>query len=159
MNYGTLSKDNDRYTLTFVREFPFSPEKVFDILINPGSFTQWYPFATGEMEVKVGGRLKFDDGEGSVYEGEITELEAPHTFVFKEVDDLLDMRIAEKENGCVFTFNHSFHDASMAMYIAAGWHRCLDVFQQIVYGEQVMWQDNAEELREYYKEAFEEGEK
>ncbi|SFL57801.1 Uncharacterized conserved protein YndB, AHSA1/START domain [Gracilibacillus orientalis] len=158
MNYGKLSQNNGRYTLTFERELPFSPEKVFEILIDPDSFTQWYPFATKEMEVKIGGRLKFDDGEGSLYEGEIIELAAPHTFVFKKVDDLLDMRIAEKENGFVFTFRHSFDDASMAMYMATGWHRCLDVFQQLVYGEPVEWRDNAEELREYYQETFKQGE-
>ncbi|WP_018932939.1 SRPBCC domain-containing protein [Gracilibacillus lacisalsi] len=154
MNYGTLSQHNERYSLTFECEFPFSSEKVFATLIDPTFFIQWYPFATMEMEVEVGGKLKFDDGEGSVYEGEVLELEEPHTFVFKEVDDLLDMRITEKEDGCLFTFKHSFDDASMAMYIAAGWHRCLEVFQQLVYGEPVVWKDNVETLREYYQEAF-----
>ncbi|WP_163581491.1 SRPBCC domain-containing protein [Gracilibacillus saliphilus] len=158
MNYGTLSQHDERYSLTFEYEFPFSSEKVFAILIDPAFFTQWYPFATTEMDVEVGGKLKFDDEEGSVYEGEVLELKAPHTFVFKEVDDLLDMRITGKEDGCLFTFKHSFDDASMAMYMAAGWHRCLEVFQQLVYGEPVEWKDNAEALRQYYKNSFEEGE-
>ncbi|MGN8646539.1 SRPBCC domain-containing protein [Gracilibacillus sp. HCP3S3_G5_1] len=154
MNYGTLSQHNGRYSLTFEYEFLLSPDKVFDTLIDPPSFIQWYPFATTEMDIKVGGKLKFDDGEGSVYEGEVIELEAPHTFVFQEIDDLLEMRIRERENGCLFTFKHSFDDASMAMYMAAGWHRCLDVFQQLVKGEPVNWKENAKELREYYSEAF-----
>lgn len=51
-------------------------------------------------------------------------------------------------------FTHVFDDKEMAMYTAAGWHRCLDVLQQIVNGQPVEWKDNSVELREFYREAF-----
>ncbi|MDX8044419.1 SRPBCC domain-containing protein [Gracilibacillus sp. S3-1-1] len=155
MNAGKLIQKNERYTLQFEQEFLVSPQQVFERITNPVTFTQWYPFATEEMDVKVGGKLKFDDGEGNIYEGEIIELEAPYTFVFKEVDDLLDIRVTEQDNGCLFRFQNTFDDASMAISMAAGWHRCLEVFEQLVKGEQIEWKENAESLRQYYKRAFE----
>ncbi|MFB1083044.1 hypothetical protein [Jeotgalibacillus sp. JSM ZJ347] len=54
------------------------------------------------------------------------------------------------------TFTHTFDDHAWAVNTAAGWHRCLDVFDQIVNGHHVEWKENAVELREYYQTAFNE---
>ena len=67
-NYGTLH-ENGRYILRFERFFSRSREEIFLILTNPDSFSQWYPFATGGMDLKIGGKIYFDDGEGTKYEG------------------------------------------------------------------------------------------
>ncbi|SES63579.1 Uncharacterized conserved protein YndB, AHSA1/START domain [Oceanobacillus limi] len=153
-NYGKLEKNEGRYVLVFERPYPFNPEEVFRVLTNPDFFTQWYPFATGEMDLRVGGKIQFDDGEGSEYEAVITDITPPYSFCFQEVDDLLEMTIEKADQGSLFTFKHTFDDQSMAMYVAAGWHRCLNVLGQLIHGQPVAWEDNASELREYYKEAF-----
>ncbi|WP_085992240.1 SRPBCC family protein [Oceanobacillus senegalensis] len=152
--YGTLHEVNGRYALRFERYFEYNQEDVFNMITNPEYFTQWYPFATGDMDLRLRGKIAFDDGEGTKYEGIITELTKPHTFEFQEVDDLLRISLHEKDKGCEMVFTHIFDDKDMVMYVAAGWHRCLDVLDQIVNGQQVEWKDNATELREYYKEAF-----
>ncbi|MFB5660979.1 SRPBCC domain-containing protein [Alteribacillus sp. HJP-4] len=154
-NYGTLQKKNSRCALRFERFFSQNREEIFHAIINPASFTQWYPFATGEMDVKPGGKIHFDDGEGSVYEGVITEIEEPYIFSFRELEDMVEMTVTEVEEGCCMVFTHTFDDEDMAVYIAAGWHRCLDVFEQIVNDQPIKWPVNAEVLREYYRAAFE----
>ncbi|MRG87608.1 SRPBCC family protein [Salinibacillus xinjiangensis] len=154
-NYGSLHKNAGRHVLVFERKYPFSPEKVFRYITEPDYFTQWYPFATGEMELRVGGKIKFDDGEGSTYEAVITEFNPPYSFYFREVDDLLAMNIHEADQGCTLTFRHMFDDPTYAIYMAAGWHRCLDVLGQLIDGRTDEWEDNAAELREYYQEKFE----
>ncbi|WP_010275448.1 SRPBCC family protein [Paenibacillus senegalensis] len=151
---GTLHESNGRYALRFERFFSYKPEDVFRVITNPGCFSQWYPFATGEMDLKTGGKIAFDDGEGSTYEGIITALIAPHTFEFREIDDWIQISLQEKDEGCQMAFTHIFDDKEMAMYTAAGWHRCLDVLQQLVNGDPVEWKDNSAELREFYREAF-----
>ncbi|ALC91642.1 hypothetical protein AM500_19015 [Bacillus sp. FJAT-18017] len=153
-NYGSLHKKEGRHVLVFKRNYPFSPEKVFRFLTNSDYFTQWYPFATGDMDLRVGGKIKFDDGEGSIYEAVITELNPPDSFCFREVDDLLEMSIHEVDQGCTLMFRHTFDNREMAIYIAAGWHRCLDVLGQLIHGRTIEWEDNALELRKYYKEKF-----
>ncbi|GAB3055022.1 SRPBCC family protein [Virgibacillus ainsalahensis] len=152
--YGTLHESNGRYALRFERFFPYRPEDVFRVITNPSYFSQWYPFATGEMDLKSGGKIAFDDCEGSTYEGIITEFKSPHTFAFREIDDLLQISLLEDDEGSQMVFTHTFDDKEMVMYVAAGWHRCLDALGQIVNGHPVEWKDNAAELREFYKEAF-----
>ncbi|WP_198433952.1 SRPBCC family protein [Virgibacillus salexigens] len=81
-------------------------------------------------------------------------LKNPHTFEFREVDDLIRISLLEEDEGCQMVFTHIFDDKEMAMYIAAGWHRCLDALQQIVNRQPVEWKDNSAELRKLYREAF-----
>ncbi|SEM77250.1 Uncharacterized conserved protein YndB, AHSA1/START domain [Mesobacillus persicus] len=153
-NYGSLHEKEGRQVLVFERNYPFSPEKVFRFLTEPVFFTQWYPFATGEMDLRVGGKIKFDDGEGSIYEAVITEFNPPYSFCFLEVDDLLEVSLHGTEEGCSLSFRHTFDDPAMAIYVAAGWHRCLDVLGQLIHGRTTVWEDNALELREYYQKSL-----
>lgn len=51
-------------------------------------------------------------------------------------------------------FCYKIFSTMWAVNTAAGWHRCLDVFSQIVNGEATNWQDNAVELRIIYSKAF-----
>lgn len=153
--YGTLHKSNNCYVLRFERFFPHHPEEVFRVITNPSDFTQWYPFATGEMDLKLGGKIAFDDGEGTTYTATITEFETPYLFGFREVDDLINISLQEEDKGCRMIFTHTFDDDSWTVQTAAGWHRCLDVLHQIVNGHPVEWKDNAAQLREYYGKEFE----
>jgi uncharacterized protein YndB with AHSA1/START domain len=152
--YGTLHESNGRYALRFERFLHHNPEDVFLVITKPNSFAQWYPFATGEMDLRIGGRIAFDDGEGTTYEGTITELEKPYVFGFREVDDLINISLQAEDRGCRMIFTHTFNDNSWAVNTAAGWHRCLDVLVQIINGKPIQWQDNSTELREIYSEAF-----
>jgi uncharacterized protein YndB with AHSA1/START domain len=152
--YGILVETNGRYAIRFERFYSAVPDEVFRAVTNPDYFSQWYPFATGEMDLRTGGRIAFDDGEGTKYEGIITEFEKPHTFEFREVDDLIQISLSETDEGSRMIFTHVFDDKEMAIYVAAGWHRCIDVLQQLVSGQPVEWKDNAAELRETYQKAF-----
>lgn len=152
--FGTLHESNGRCALRFERVFSYKPEEIFRIITNPDCFTQWYPFATGKMDLKLGGKIAFNDGEGATYEGIITVLQEPHSFEFRELDDLIQISLIEENEGCQMVFTHIFDDKEMAMYTAAGWHRCLDVLEQIVSGQAVEWRDNSVELREFYRQAF-----
>ncbi|WP_426249058.1 SRPBCC domain-containing protein [Paenibacillus pabuli] len=97
--YGTLHESNGRYALRFERSFHHNPEDVFLVITKPSSFAQWYPFATGEMDLRLGGMIAFDDGEGTTYEGTITELEKTYVFGFREVDDLVNISLQEEDKG------------------------------------------------------------
>jgi len=152
--YGNFYQSDGRYIIKFDRLLPHSVDTVWDTLTDPKKFSKWYPFATGEMDLKRGGKIAFDDGEGTTYEGIIEELEAKQLFSFQEVDDFIEIQLKPIEEGCRFVFNHRFNDQSMAIYTAAGWHRCLDVFQLLVEEKPVIWEDNAPFLREAYREAF-----
>jgi uncharacterized protein YndB with AHSA1/START domain len=152
--YGTLHESNGRYALRFVRSFHHNPEDVFLVITNPSSFAQWSPFSTEEMDLRLGGRIAFDDGEGTTYEGSIIELEKPYVFCFREVDDLVNISLQEEDKGCQMIFTHTFNDDTWVVNIAAGWHRCLDVLVQIIHGKPIQWHDNSTELHKIYSELF-----
>lgn len=152
--YGSLHEIDGRYVLKFERFFTQHLESVFRDITNPDYFSRWFPFSTGNMELKLGGKIAFNDGEGSTYEGIITKFEPPLVFAFRENDDLLNIELQLEGEGCRMFFSHVFDDRTMAVMTAAGWHRCLDVLHQIVNGHPVEWKDNSAELRESYKEAF-----
>ncbi|MBM7553902.1 SRPBCC domain-containing protein [Thalassobacillus pellis] len=153
-SYGELLELDGRYALKFERVVPINQLEAFDKLIEPAVFKQWYPYATGEMEMKVGGKIDFEDEEGTTYEAVITQLDRPYRFSFLEIDDLLDITIEEEREGSRLVFTHTFDDKEMAQYVAAGWHRCLDVLEQLMKGEAVVWKDNAQTLRKTYEEKF-----
>ncbi|WP_221563044.1 SRPBCC family protein [Alkalihalobacillus sp. TS-13] len=152
--YGTLHEKDGRYALRFERVFPYTAEEVFRVITDPDDFVKWYPFATGNVDLSIGGKIYFDDGEGSQYEAVITELEAPKAFSFREVDDLIEISLTEEDNGIRMVYIHTFDDPTYAHYMAAGWHRCLDVLSQIINGKPIEWPENAEELRATYAETF-----
>ncbi|GAA0366305.1 hypothetical protein GCM10008932_18100 [Alkalibacterium iburiense] len=152
-DYGTLTELNGRYQLTFERFTLKNPEHVFSVLTDSYSFSKWYPFATGEMNLALGGKIVFDDEEGSIYYATITELREPYLFSFREIDDLVSISL-EENNGCTIQFTHTFDDVSWAVNTAVGWHRCLDVFLQMVNGEPLQWRDKTADLHHYYSKAF-----
>ncbi|WP_339183117.1 SRPBCC family protein [Paenibacillus sp. FSL R5-0701] len=152
--YGALLESNGRYALRFERFLHHNPEDVFLVITKPNSFAQWYPFSTGKMDLRLGGKIAFDDGEGTTYEGIITELEKPYVFGFREVDDQVNISLQKEDKGCRMIFTHTFNDDSWAVNTAAGWHRCLDVLVQIINGKPIKWHDNSTELREIYSELF-----
>ena len=106
------------------------------------------------MDLRLGGNIAFDDGEGTTYKATITELEKPYLFGFREVDDLISISLQEENKGCRMIFTHTFNDDSWAVNTAAGWHGCLDVLVQIVNGKPIKWQDNPTQLRKIYSKAF-----
>ncbi|MGM0852713.1 MAG: SRPBCC family protein [Bacillota bacterium] len=152
--YGTLHESNGSYALRFERILPHHLEDVFRVITNPSYFSQWFPFATGEMDLRLGGKIAFDDGEGTTYSGTITELEKPYLFGFREVDDLIKISLREEGEGCRMIFTHTFNDDTWAVNTATGWHRCLEVLVQIVNGNPIKWQDNSAKLHKIYSEVL-----
>lgn len=106
------------------------------------------------MDVKVGGKILFDDPEGAAYEAVITELDPPNTFAFQEVDDAIHISLENLDRGCRMIFTHRFDDIDWAVNSATGWHGCLDVLAQIINDEPLAWNDDVDKLRDIYSEAF-----
>lgn len=150
----TLRTVDGRAVLRIERRLAHPPEKVWRAVTQPEHFFQWYPMHTGEMELREGGAIRFDDGEGTSYEGVVTEFDPPRVFAFREADDLLRIELRPDGEGCLLIFTHTFDDRSWAAHTAAGWHRCLDALGMLLDGRPVEWPDNGAELREAYASQF-----
>ena len=157
MLFGQLIENERSYTLYFEREFYQSKEVVFDALTDPVIFSKWYPFATGEMDVQVGGLIKFDDGEGNLYQGVITKCSLANGFEFIEDNrDVIRMAVSETASGTKLHFYYTFSDLTWLVQTATGWHNGLNVFVQIMNGQPPQWPlpDELAALTQTYEEIF-----
>jgi uncharacterized protein YndB with AHSA1/START domain len=131
-----------RSQLRMERHLQHPPEKVWSALTEPAHISQWYPFPVAELELKEGGKVSFDAGDGSTFDGVITEVDPPRIFAFREEDDLLRFEIMPEEGGSLLVFSHTFDDRPAAASNVTGWTDCLDALEQVVEGREKIHVDN-----------------
>jgi uncharacterized protein YndB with AHSA1/START domain len=160
---ATLRTVDGRVELRMERRLAHPPEKVWRALTEPDHLNRWYPFQATELELRVGGRIAFDDGTGTTVEGVVTELDPPRVFAFtqdasavlqREGDNHLRFELRPDGDGCLLVFTHTFHDRPHAAANAAGWHACFDALDAVVNGRPAEMPPSFVELHEAYAEAF-----
>lgn len=115
---------------------------------EPERLSRWYPFAVVALDLRVGGAMRFDDGEGTVLDGVVVELDPPRRFAFsehapeemrRENDDLVRFELEPDGDGCLLVFTHVFDDRPGAASYAVGWDLCLRMLGVAVDGEEPDW--------------------
>jgi uncharacterized protein YndB with AHSA1/START domain len=138
----TLTRDErGRTVLRMERRLAHPPEKVWRALTEPAELSRWFPFTATEIDLRIGGTIRFDLGSNpylpgaSTMDAVITELEPPRLFAFEEPagevleregDNLLRFELRPDPAGCLLIFTHAFHDLPAAAANAAGWTVCFD---------------------------------
>ncbi len=159
----TLRTVDGRPVLRIERRLAHPPEKVWRALTEPAELSRWYPFAVTEMQLRVGGTIRFDDGQGIVMDAVVTVLDPPRVFAFsehappemsRESDDLIHFELRPVGGGCLLVFTHVFDDRPAAASYATGWSGCLDALEMVLDGRPVEWPAGMAELHEAYVEAF-----
>ncbi|GAA3738109.1 uncharacterized protein YndB with AHSA1/START domain [Spinactinospora alkalitolerans] len=136
---GTLRRVGDTWALRFERRLAHPPEKVWRAITEPEHLNQWYPFAATELDLRVGGAIRFRDEESTELRAEITELLPPKVFAFQEFDEEtgahgLHFELVPDGEGCRLVFTHTFADRTWAAQTEAGWVRCLDALTGVLDG-------------------------
>lgn len=135
MNAPNTTAIDGRPALQFERHLEHSQEKVWLAVTDPRHLSQWYPLRVTQLEPRVGGRIAFDDGEGTVYTATITHFDPPRLFAFDEhdpdgkkrkFDDHLRIELRDEGAGCLLVFTHIMADPSTADGASGGWQTCLD---------------------------------
>ncbi|MEU3274577.1 SRPBCC domain-containing protein [Saccharomonospora sp. NPDC006951] len=134
-----LRRTGQHWELRFERNLAHPPATVWQAITEPKHLSQWYPFAAVEWDFTVGGTLRFRDDEGNEVTAEITEIDPPKVFAFKEFDEetgvhLLRFELTGDARGCVLRFTHSFADSTWAAQTETGWLHCLDALDEVVSG-------------------------
>jgi uncharacterized protein YndB with AHSA1/START domain len=155
----TLRTVDGRAVLRMERRLKHPPEKVWRALTEPAQLSQWYPFPVSVLELRVGGRIGFSDGESWTSEGVIIELDPPRVFAFDQVDEqtghnLLRFELRREREGCLLAFTHTFGDRPHAAANAAGWQGCLDALDMVLDGRPVEVAPEWVERHEAYLHAF-----
>ncbi|AWK74366.1 ATPase [Rhodococcus oxybenzonivorans] len=131
--------DGDRWTLTFVREFPHSPSALWTALTDPAELPQWAPYTASRNLGTLGpATLVMVDGEERTeLDGNVTRADAPHILEHAWGDDVLHWQIDETESGTRLTLRHTLDDKRTTAMTAAGWHMCFDVAEALLGGSPI----------------------
>ncbi|WP_433872576.1 SRPBCC family protein [Saccharopolyspora sp. CA-218241] len=151
---ATHGTTDGRQVLRLEKRLPHAPEKVWRSITEPDQLSRWYPLTVTDVDLQIGGEIKFDDGEGTTYSGTITELEPHRVFAFNEEDDLLHLELRSDDRGTVLVLTHTFDGRMMVPATAAGWHDCLDTVEAVVEGRRADDTDRTVELHEHYVHEF-----
>jgi len=122
---GTLTRQGDRWTLTFTRTLAHSREKVWRAVTEPEHLAVWYPQEiVGDR--KVGAPLRFVSPAGDGFDGQMLVFDPPSVIEFTWGADLLRIELRPDGAGTLLTLTDTFDDLGKAARDAAGWHECLD---------------------------------
>ena len=135
----SLEADGERWTLIFIRELRQAPGAVWAALTDPDELDQWAPFAAVSDLGKLGETtLVMIDGEQRVdLPVTVLRAEPPALLEYTWGDDLLRWELAPSGGGTRLTLRHTLADRSMDAKVAAGWHLCVGVMQQLLDGTPV----------------------
>jgi uncharacterized protein YndB with AHSA1/START domain len=122
---GTLDRDGDQVTLTFVRRLPHPPEKVWRAVTEPAHMAAWFP---DEMvgERRAGAPLRFVTPGNDGFEGEMVVFDPPSVMELLWGTDRLRIEVVPDGTGTVLTLIDTFAELGKAARDGAGWHECLD---------------------------------
>lgn len=132
---GTVSRDGERWCLTYVRVFPQSIEAVWAAITESEHLRHWLPAdVVGERRVGAMLSLPFWPDTVEKYEldptpmaGEVLAWEPPHVFAWTWDVDTLRFALASTALGTEMTFRTWLGATQADADTAAGYHVCLDL--------------------------------
>lgn len=152
---GELLLIDGRSALRFERRLAHPPEKVWRAITEAEQLVHWFPAAV-ELEHRLGAEVRFDfgDGSGPTPNGVVTAFEPPRVFGFSWGGDLLHFELHPDGTGCRLVFTHHFDDRAGAASFAPGWKLCLDAFEMLLDGREIVIEPDTGELHEAYVAAL-----
>ena len=122
---GTLTRQGDRWMLTFTRRLAHPREKVWRAVTEPEHLAAWYPQEiVGER--RAGAPLRFVSSAGDGFDGQMLVFDPPEVMEFTWGTDRLRIELRADGAGTLLTLTDTFDELGKAARDGAGWHECLD---------------------------------
>jgi uncharacterized protein YndB with AHSA1/START domain len=152
---GTITRNGDRYDLSYVRRLAQPIEKVWASITTPERIADW--FTTVELEPRLGGHYRLSFEDGYAMDGEIVAFEPPRLFAHtwpdpEHPDSVVRYELEPEGYGCRLTFSQTGL-ARQHMDCVGGWHIFLDAIPGATEGRRHGWTKAAEtEVMALYKD-------
>jgi uncharacterized protein YndB with AHSA1/START domain len=136
--HGSYTSVDGRPAVRFERRLAHPAGAVWRMVTDPGELRHWFPCEV-ELELRVGGAMRFTFSPDFALDGEVVELDEPRRFAFTWGADLLRFELDPDEDGTRLTLLHVLYEEGedAAAKTAAGWHLCLDGMERRLAGEDV----------------------
>jgi uncharacterized protein YndB with AHSA1/START domain len=131
--------EGDRWVLVFVRELRHPPESVWAALTEPAQLSEWSPFLA-DRDLGSAGAATLTMVDGDVAEdmaATVHRAERPTLLEYTWGSDLLRWELVATAAGTRLTLRHTIGDHDWVPKVAAGWHICLDVAEQLLDGQPI----------------------
>jgi uncharacterized protein YndB with AHSA1/START domain len=121
---GTLTRQGDRWLLTFTRRLAHPREKVWRAVTEPEHLAAWYPQEiVGER--RAGAPLRFVSSAGDGFDGQMLVFDPPEVMEFTWGTDRLRIELRADGAGTLLTLTDTFDELGKVARDGAGWHECL----------------------------------
>ena len=154
---AVIEKYENSYIAKFERHMKHPVEDVWAYLTDNDKLPKWFPELRVD-ELREGGVLKFDMGNGIHEEMKITELKMESVLEYTWADDMVRFELSPETEGCNLVLNEKLNKITEhTPRDLAGWHVCLDVIHALLDGRTIeSRKDEWKKWYEKYKEAIEE---
>ena len=134
--HGIYTTVDGRPALRFERRLAHPPGAVWRMVTDPAELRHWFPCEV-ELELRVGGPMRFVFSPDLTLDGEVLELDEPRRIAFLWGVDVLRFEIAPDGDETLLTLLHVLNEEGedAVAKTAAGWHVCLDGMERRLAGE------------------------
>ncbi|HEY7208371.1 MAG TPA: SRPBCC family protein [Gaiellaceae bacterium] len=153
---GVLRKDGERRGLRFERFLAAPPDEVWSALTDPERLARW--LAPASIELRPGGAVSIDFGEGQAVVGMVLACEPPLLLEYEwrfsgEGESIVRFELSAHGDGTALLLDHRLLGAEQATGYGAGWHAHLDLLGDELTGRSGPgWDERFEQLLPAYRE-------
>lgn len=152
---AAVYKEGSGYIVRFERDLQHPADEVWSWLTNNEKLSQWFSELRVE-ELKIGGFLKFDMGDGTFERMEILDLQENAVIEYTWGRDIVRFELIGRPNGCKLILiekikaltDHTPKDL-------AGWHVCLDVISALLDDKSIAREEEWKQWYEKYQQIVE----
>jgi uncharacterized protein YndB with AHSA1/START domain len=134
---AAVTQEKQGYQARFERHLPHPVDEVWAWLTENEKLAQWFPELRVD-ELREGGVIQFDMGNGTFEEMEITSLALHSVLEYTWGEDCVRFELYAESDGCrlllIETINRLTEHTPRDV---AGWHVCLDVVEALMDGRAV----------------------
>jgi len=157
MRLAEIEKRGVHVKARMTRLWNHSVEEVWSWLTENEKLQQWF----SELEIedlRVGGRIHFDMGDGTFQEMTILAVEEPSLLEYTWGEDSVRFELTPRDGGCHLVFTEVINEVTdHTPKDLAGWHLCLGVVEALLEGQPIdFWEKEWEARYAEYQALMEE---
>ncbi|MEH7178721.1 SRPBCC family protein [Neobacillus vireti] len=150
-----IEKVENGYSAIYKRHLKHSVAEVWSYLTDNEKLPKWFSELRVD-ELREGGVIKFDMGDGTFEELTILELKLHSVLEFTWWPDTVRFELSEEPDGCSLVLIEKINNLTdHTPRDLAGWHVCLDVISALLDGRTIERKDEWEIWYEKYVKEIE----
>jgi uncharacterized protein YndB with AHSA1/START domain len=151
-----IKKVESGYIARFIRYLKHPVEKVWSMLTENKQLQKWFAELRVD-DLREGGLIKFDMGDGTYEEMKILELKTNSSLEYTWGKDIVRFELHQEAEGCLLVLDEKICElTNHTRKDLAGWHVCLDVIEHLLNRSEIGSREEAwNNLYGKYKKAVE----